>query len=46
MSSVGELLSCDEDTMEAYADKAMDVIGQVEDWTAVDVATVGNMIGK
>ena len=45
MTVIGEQWSCDESRMEAFADKAMDVIGNVEDWTAVDVATVGNMIG-
>ena len=44
-SSVGGVVGCDEDRMQAFAELAMDVFGEVSDWSTVDVATVGNMIG-
>lgn len=46
-ASVGEVVSCDEDRLQAFASLAYDVYGNdIVDWTTVNIATVGNIIGK
>ena len=45
-SAIGTVVSCDEDRMQAFADKALALYGEITTWSTVEVATVGNMIGN